>query len=479
VHPGAVHVDHGTSVRTFDGGFFEGTWAGDASQPNATTVFGSGMNLIDGELIVVPPTHHLECVYFARLGGGLVVSNSLAGLLVASGSKLDPRANYSRVFLEAVRAVWLIDDPVGGLLHQSFLIPTTTEQITGWYVENLWVKADLSTAVGRRPREAPFDSFAQYKSRLTEATKSLFSHAVGYQPIVALSGGYDSGAVAAVSAAAGASRAIGFTTARPSATNIDDDDSGARTAAALGLAYEGFDRLAYLDRSDLADADVFATGMAGEDIAFLGLEKELRRTTFLNGYWGGMEFAFADRNGWTHVAPITTSGADFTEFRLRADFYNVPLPVFGAIRRLDAPSLLERSEMESFRIGGRYDRPIPRRLAEEAGVERGTFAVKKRASNVLPPRAGPSALTPAARESLVRFAAADAGSARWQPQRPFSRVERGLMRAAERAHVDPIARRLQRRQAELTHFEPRFGNLLFRWAVSVVSERYAEVARIY
>ena len=41
VRPGEVSVDHGTSVRTYDGGFFEGTWVGDQSPPYSSTVFGT------------------------------------------------------------------------------------------------------------------------------------------------------------------------------------------------------------------------------------------------------------------------------------------------------------------------------------------------------------------------------------------------------------------------------------------------------
>ena len=63
-------------------------------------------------------------------------------------------------------------------------------------------------------------------------------------------------------------------------------------------------------------------------------------------------------------------------------------------------------------------------------------------------------------------------------RRPNTRYERGLMHAAERARLGPIADHLRRRQTSLAHFEPTFGNLLFRWAVSVVSERYAAVERI-
>jgi len=489
VQPGLAAVHHGASVRTAGAAFFEGTWAGPSdlsALPEATTVFGTGMVTRGDQLIAIPPSHHLECLYVARasdvhVGDALVVSNSLPGLLAATGLELDPHADYSKVFLGAVKAVWLIDEPRDGelrLRHQRFEIPTKTNPITGWYVENLVIRPNLSIGTRRRPREAPFASFADYKSRLTAATASLIANGRPYEPVVSLSGGYDSAAVAAVAGAAGTTRAVGFETARP-VRHADDADSGARTAAALGLEFVARDRLAYLARSDLTEADLLASGMAGEDLIFLGLEPEIRRSIFLHGYWAGTEFAFHDRHAWQHVSPITTSGADFTEFRLRSDFFNVPLPVFGAIRTSDAPNLLDRAEMDPYRVGGKYDRPIPRRLAEEAGVRRGTFAVTKRAANVLPPREGMAAFTPAARESIARFAATQGGHAECRTRRPFSRYERGLLRAAQRLHLSPLAHALGRRQASLAHFEPRLGNLLFRWAVSVVAERYEQIERAY
>jgi hypothetical protein len=484
VRSGRVRVDHGTSVRTFEDGFVEGTWVGPpdpAMLPEATTVFGSGMVLRDGSLLAVPPSHHLESIYFARLADALVVSNSLPGLLVASGLRLDPQVDYSSLFLAACRLVWLIDEPHGGeiqLRHQRFSIPTTSLPVTGWFVENLVIRHDLSTAAQRRPREAHFVSFADYKVRITAATASLIADGRPYEPVVALSAGYDSAAVAAVAAAAGVRRSLGFATARPSEKFASGPDSGAGTAAALGLEHSEFDRLAYRERTDLPEADLLCTGMAGEDVLFMGFEPMIRRSIFLSGYWGGTEFAFPDREAWRRVSPITTSGAGLTEFRLRADFFNVPLPLFGAIRTLDAPSLLDRPEMDPYRVGGHYDRPIPRRLAEEAGVKRGTFAVAKRAANILLPRDGLDVFTPGSRDSIERFAAAIGERVVARPRRRFSRLERGLVRTGHALRMTRLVEPLEHRRTNLTHFEPRLGNLLLRWSVSVVSERYKAVERV-
>jgi hypothetical protein len=313
---------------------------------------------------------------------------------------------------------------------------------------------------------------------MTAATASLIANGAPYKPLVALSSGYDSSAVAAVAAAAAPGRvaAIGFGTARPvRGSRAEGDDSGESTAATLGMPYSSFDRGAHRTRSDLAEAELLASGMAGEDTVLLAMEPALHRSLLLNGYWGGPEFAFRSRDSWRAVSPITTSGAGITEFRLRADFAWVPLPLFGAIRTLDASNLLDRSEMDPFRIGGHYDRPIPRRLIEEAGVARGTYAKVKLAATALPPRDGLTVFSPSAQKSIRSFAASEGRPVTWQPRRPFSGFERAALRAARRLHVQVLARRFERRQASLTHFEPALGNLLLRWAVSVVSDRYTAV----
>jgi hypothetical protein len=290
-----------------------------------------------------------------------------------------------------------------------------------------------------------------------------------------LSGGYDSTGVAAFVAQAGGKRAAGFRTARPARSAPDAADSGERIAAALGLDYVAVERLTYLERTDLAEADFVATGMAAEDVVFLGLEHEFQHRMVFNGWWAGTEWAEPTRDSWKRVLPITTSGSDFTEFRLRADFIWMPLPVFGAIRTLDAPSLLDRAEMDAFRVGGSYDRPVARRVIEEAGLARGTFATHKRAVSALPPRDGLATFSVAAQESIRQFAQATGESAEWRPRRPFSGYERALLRWSERFRLSPVADALKSRQARLAHFEPRLGNLLLRWALSVVEPRYSAV----
>ena len=431
------------------------------------------------DLIVVNPSHHLEGVYHARVGDRLIFSNSLVGVLSAAELEIDPQVDYSTLFQAASSVCWMVEDSpdgsAGPVLGSWLDIPTLTEPVTLQLVDNLRITQDLKLLPALKPREPVFRSFPDYSSRLHAALASILENALPYEGLASLSSGYDSTAVAAVAAMVGCRKAIGFDKARRSPRDGRDDDSGAQAAQTLGLAYESFDRLAYRDSADMPEAEFLASGTTAEDVIFKAFEPALRKSVFLSGYWAGREWAMSDRDDWRHVRPTSTAGADLTEFRLRADFFHVPLPVFGSIRPLWAASILDRTEMDTFRVGGPYDRPIARRLAEEAGVPRGSFGTVKRAANILFPAEGPDAFSKSSRDSFEAYAASSGGDARFQRRRPFGRIDRAIARVAHSFRVEPLAQRLERRRASLVHFEPRFGNVLFRWAVDTIGERYAAV----
>ncbi|MGI8927849.1 MAG: nucleoside-diphosphate sugar epimerase/dehydratase [Candidatus Limnocylindrales bacterium] len=232
----------------------------------------------------------------------------------------------------------------------------------------------------------------------------------------------------------------------------------------------------------LAGPDEVAAGLTRPVIGRLDeIETVLHREVVdqvavcLTGYWAGTQFAMSHSDDWRHVAPTATAGADLTEFRLSHDLYHLPVPVVAAAQDPGAPRLLDRPEMAPFRVGGRYDRPIPRRLAEEAGIPRGTFAVAKRMTNTLFQRDGPEAFSQPAQASLEDFAAREVRPLIFRKRAPFKRRERALIAGARMLKLRPLVGGLERRRERLVHFEPEFGNLVFRWAVSVVRPRYQAV----
>jgi hypothetical protein len=483
VSPGQLKAACGPSVRTHVGGFFEGTWAGPAGEaalPEATTVFGSGIVVHGHDLLVITPSHHLEGVYVAELSDRVLLSNSLVAVLTAAGLELDPEFDYPSLFASATALCWLIDDAsIPGrpqLIGSQVIIPTRTQAVTGQYFENLRIGDDLTLTEVRKRREPTFESFADYSERLVSAMQSAISNAGTYEPVVALSSGYDSTASAVVAAEAGCRVALGLRTSRPAARDGSVVDTGAGTAELLGMSYQLFDRLAYFQADGFPEAEFLANGMTAEDIIFRAFEPVLRGKTLLTGYWAGTQFAMSHSDDWQHVSPTSTAGADMGEFRLRADFYHVLPPLFGATQEPGAPRLLDRAEMEPYRVQGHYDRPIPRRLAEEAGVSRQSFGMVKRAANVLFQRDGLAAFTPRSRRSLEEFARSDGRSLDFRIRRQTHGSDRAAIALAHRLGLARLARPLERRRASLVHFEREFGTLVFRWAVSVVAQRYRAVA---
>lgn len=77
-------------------------------------------------------------------------------------------------------------------------------------------------------------------------------------------------------------------------------------------------------------------------------------------------------------------GKSFTEYRLRKGFAFIPVPIFGATYPASIFRINCQSEMKDWSVGGGYDRPIPRRIAEKSGIERGSFAIEKGATNPHP-----------------------------------------------------------------------------------------------
>jgi hypothetical protein len=77
-----------------------------------------------------------------------------------------------------------------------------------------------------------------------------------------------------------------------------------------------------------------------------------------------------------------STGLGFCEHRLLKGVIHCPVPFWGIRNLLDIKKISEHAEMKPWSVGGDYDRPIPRRIAEEAGVSRALFGQKKSATTI-------------------------------------------------------------------------------------------------
>ncbi|HUH08884.1 MAG TPA: hypothetical protein VML96_13875, partial [Egibacteraceae bacterium] len=169
------------------------------------------------------------------------------------------------------------------------------------------------------------------------------------------------------------------------------------------------------------------------------------------------------------------SGCSMTEFRLRLDSVHVPIAVFGMTEQPSLQAVARGPEMARWSVGGRYDQPIPRRIAEEAGIPRGSFATRKRAATAVIHLHGESALSRSSLELVRQFARAEGGEFRLPPRAQLTRWQRTLIYYAHRLRLGTIVRGLEAHRRTLMHFPPVPGSLLIRWAVARIRPRYASV----
>lgn len=386
-----IRVRCGTGVETRDEGFVEGAWDGDFGAfafDRAEVLAGSGGRLRDGVLAFIAPFHPLERLHLLRGEGEVRVSNSLAFVLADALDRLDPA--HPGCFFD------VLAQSRRGIAGPPARLPT----VSGRVVElhpccELHVRADASVRPVSRSVGAPPRGFAEYEALLVGTLRRLAANAAdprrraAFRLVAACSRGYDSTATATIASRVGCREGVTFVASsarrgHPLAgvTETPGDDSGADTLRRLGMTVHEF------DRGDLARlpghprAEFFLSSPAAiTDAAARLMEPVLRGSLFVSGrhgerYWGPTRRC--RRRDFAEIDDCLLSGHALGEFRLRASFVHVPLPYVGARHGPAIHDITRSAEMRPWRLGtGYYDRPIPRRIAEEAGVPRAWFGQRK------------------------------------------------------------------------------------------------------
>jgi hypothetical protein len=180
------------------------------------------------------------------------------------------------------------------------------------------------------------------------------------------------------------------------------------------------------------------------------------------------------------------------EFRLRVGFIHLPVPCLGATRQPALTLLSNSPEMMPWSIGGNYDRPLPRRIGESAGIPRNCFGQLKKAVgqpfNAAPetPKAharplsallSPPSLGDVQRHLAVRRTrAARIEAARFRVVRRINsplpwRWQRALIR------LGILRRGLSLLDAHRYAYPLTDHDFLLQWALARISTRYPSSAR--
>jgi hypothetical protein len=381
-----VVVEHGPWVETRESFFAEGAWNRPFEQPHlgdAEIVLGSGATLVREGVAFTPTTHTMERLYSLERDSAVLISNSLPFLLEAAHAKLDLQnwsyerdlMTFLRGYAKATKRLKL----AGGTL------------VSLHYHDTLLIDRDLRQG-SRRPEAPPrFHSYGEYLDYLSGSLESLHRNAtspqrkVVYSPLATISSGYDSPACAVLAKRLGCRRAVTFTEARESFNDRPLktlDDSGEHIAKILGLDVAKFSRGAYLASDDCPEALFIATGGGGDDVVLSALRGTLERATLFTGMLGDTLWSTNDTQSPAlseQYRFLYPAGGSLQEFRLNTGFVHVPVPLLTFTRHGDLQQISRSLEMRPWRVGGDYDRPIPRRLVEEAGVPRRAYAKEKRA----------------------------------------------------------------------------------------------------
>ncbi|MBI4747206.1 MAG: hypothetical protein HY774_01875 [Acidobacteria bacterium] len=427
-----IEVLHGPWVETQETGFFEGAWDNEFDAfrfDQALMAVGSGARLTADGIVFVAPSHNLEWIQLLRIEDELLVSNSLPFLLMQAGDGLDGgHPFYLFDFLNRYRQ---------GLAVHTKTIPTAHKRQVQIYDGcNLLVRPDLTVQRLEKPQPPPPVTYHEYIQLLQETLNRVSGNAQDkhrqrrYPPVTTISTGYDSTAISVLATQTGCREALTF---RQSGDLKQGylQDSGAQIAGMLGLDVMEFDREEIQNLPSLTDAEFFINPLISTDRGFLVFEDHLTSRLVLTGRNG--------ENYWTTnpdlIFPLLQepsarlmSGTTLGEYRLRAGFIHFPVPFCGAVHAEPIFQITMSDEMKPWSIGGEYDRPIARRIIEEAGIPRHLFGqVKKGGGN----KARPYRLTDRCETDFQAFYESEIRPRFPQPN--FDQLE-SAARYAERDH---------------------------------------------
>jgi hypothetical protein len=478
-------VRHGPGVETRANWFVEGAWDGAFAEGGATVarvLTGTAGTVGECEWVFATPTHTLDRLHLIVEGDRLHLSNSMALLLATVDDGCDPGYRY---YMHDFATI------MKGIRDHAKSVPTRRgNRILMYYHCNVHVDANLGVRAVPKPELPAFRSYPQYRALLASSVAAVVRNAAApqrgriYAPLVGISSGYDSPACAVLAREAGCTEAFTFTQARPR-PGIADDDSGTAIGERLGYRVAEFDRNAYLARSDRPEVEFLATGTGGDLVMLSSIEPLLAGRILLTGDHGD--------TAWDRCSPRVSReirrgdpGSSLIEFRSRVGFLLLPVPFIGIVHHPELHTLSNGPEMRPWSLGReRYDRPVPRRIAEEQGVPREAFGQAKRAiaQTFHPTTEGheplEAMLSPAALQAFRRYyealpvALVERGRRRaWLLQRVLHlnlRVNRRLQRWARRLGVTIKPVVLVPERYGLDHAPNDFT---FHWAIGEVIRRH-------
>ena len=376
---GVASVYHGPWVETHDEWFVEGAWTGPFEKgelDEASFNVGSGGVVREGRAVFCTQTDMIERLYSLRIRGDLFISNSLAFVLAMASDEPDP---YYPFYADRLHRY--IKD---GIHRKHRALHTRL----GWQVAlheycQVAVGDDLRLVRIEKPAFPPPATYGEYVSMLRGVLGGVLENAASparrhrrYAGLATVSGGYDSNALATLLARLGVREAITFYDKMPGT------DSGEDVARFLGMTVHMYGRTDFRTTPGVDEAEFLSWPDRRSDIVFASSEPQLIGKVLVTGRYGDAAFKknHSKMPGDFRLTQFHGGGSRLIEFRLRAGFLNFSPLYAGGLHLSAIHGIAASDEMKPWRLGGGYDRPIARRILEEAGVPRGMFGLTKAAS---------------------------------------------------------------------------------------------------
>jgi len=368
----------------------EGVWANEFEKGNfhqSENFFGSGIRIKGDKVYFSTTSSPIDRLLFCEYKGMHLFSNSLILLLATTGAKLDVNHNYKRevnsvcVSRKEYNRVFTVIHPEIQNFYQVFHenIIFSKGKIT---FEYRYKKHDVHS----------YSQCLEYLNDILIKVKKNYESDQRKNIIKSfsmLSEGYDSTAVSALVRQFGVKSVFIANKMRsyiPRFKRDDEVEVARRIAEKLG-----YDVL-FLNnkRSDVSDDELYFlattypkhhSGAWSE----LGLHKMAKYietncsvAVVFSGHHGDSVWDANISNKILDEIRVPGRPLGYcSEMRLKSGFINIPLPGILATDIKDIAKISLSSEMEPWRLHNSYDRPIPRRIAEEAGVDRNLFGMNK------------------------------------------------------------------------------------------------------
>ena len=387
-----IELLHGPGVETGADWFIEGAWDGEfgaAGFDRTDVVVGTGGRLRDQGTRFVSYGNTLNRLHYASHDNGAFVSNSLPCLLAAMDRSL--RVGYTGYRRDLFSIV-------SGLRRYRRHLPVDDGHVGIVYYDNLHWDGYMLTVVGKPCIRRDFGTFDRYRAFLAGTLERLATNAADrrrtyrYDLLGTLSGGYDSPGAMALAREAGCTRALHLA---PTGESVDS--IAPAIAEYLGVEVHSVAFNAWRHHDGRPEVPYIVGAPDAEDLRFESAGDLLANRILVTGAWGDVCWDPHATRDARHFRRTDAQGLSLSESRLWKGYQVLSVPMLGGLQVEEIRALGRSPGMRDWRIGGEYDRPIPRRLAEEAGVPRGAFARGKMGqSQAL--QARPAFLTPRSRE---------------------------------------------------------------------------------